>query len=72
MSKKLQQKDKDKMISHILSVITSHGLNTDFQEVFYWSEDLRGLVSDFSEGKIPSDTCKKCGCNEFLCGHNKR
>lgn len=19
-----------------------------------------------------SDTCKKCGCNEFLCGHNKR
>lgn len=20
----------------------------------------------------PSDTCERCGCNEFLCGHNAR
>jgi len=22
--------------------------------------------------KLVSDTCKKCGCTEFLCGHNLR
>lgn len=22
--------------------------------------------------ELSSDTCKECGCNEFLCGHNKR
>ncbi|WP_417447223.1 hypothetical protein [Kangiella sp.] len=22
--------------------------------------------------EMPSDTCGKCGCTEYLCGHNKR
>lgn len=31
---------------------------------------MEAEILNRTESKI--DTCPKCGCNEFLCGHNKR
>jgi hypothetical protein len=30
------------------------------------------LSKDLENNQHYSDTCQICGCNEFLCGHNKR
>lgn len=35
-------------------------------------ERLENIEKLLEEIKLPSDTCTVCGCNEFLCGHNKR
>lgn len=35
-------------------------------------EDKRILKAQVRELNKISDTCKKCECDEFLCGHNKR
>lgn len=45
-----------------------------YSEIF---EDYRDAEVSFdkmvlSQISIPFDHCEKCGCNEFLCGHNQR
>ena len=37
----------------------------------YEINPINRLLDDI-DSKFPSDTCQVCGCNEFLCGHNKR
>ena len=63
---------KQMIIQNVLSYITKFQLQSNDAELFNYIEDLRQSIVDFSNGDLTSDTCDKCGCNEFLCGHNKR
>lgn len=38
-------------------------------DMFLENKELKKFIKEL---KKISDTCEKCGCNEFLCGHNKR
>lgn len=65
-------KDKQNLIiQDILARITKYQLLSQDDNYFNWIEELRQHIVDFKEGNIISDTCQKCGCTEFLCGHNK-
>ena len=40
-----------------------------------WVEKSKGWLEALKwerKNNSTSDTCQKCGCNEFLCGHNKK
>lgn len=38
----------------------------------YTNEEVIDSLRIQSEQSEQSDTCQRCGCNEFLCGHNQR
>lgn len=37
----------------------------------YYNEPPEKLIKELA-AHVGSDTCSECGCNEFLCGHNRR
>ena len=41
-------------------------LRLQIKEKNKWISELLAEVESIK------DTCEKCGCNEFLCGHNRR
>lgn len=68
-------KKKDLITVTLLARITDFQLHSNDKELFNFGEELREVIVNFSEGaeiEKFSDTCRKCGCTEFLCGHNKR
>jgi len=72
MNKKVSLKSKKDLITNsMLSRLTDFQIETKDKVLENWCEDLRELIVNFEDNKI-LDHCEKCGCNEFLCGHNKR
>lgn len=50
-----------------------------YQDKYIREQYLDLIVDEIMSRKVKTkyktktiDTCKVCGCNEFLCGHNKR
>ena len=51
----------------VLTTSDAHGVNN---RIYLGKSALDGL-----KNYVPNDvgdTCERCGCTEFLCGHNKR
>lgn len=53
-------------------VVSHEGIKTKFLSLNQESAQALAdfLLERFNVSAL-SDTCKKCGCTEFLCGHNK-
>ena len=67
------KKNKNQMvIDKILNQLTKFQMHSQDMEFFNWCEDLRQSIVDFENNIVVKNFCEKCGCNEFLCGHNKR
>lgn len=62
---------KEKLVSKILDFLTVTELDCEDKDQEFFAE-LRQVVINYTEGIRVTDTCKTCGCSEFLCGHNRR
>lgn len=68
----MTKEKKDLVISSVLSRITDFQLQSSDNELVNWIEGLREVITNYSDNALISDICQKCGCSEFLCGHNKK
>jgi hypothetical protein len=59
------------VVTSLLSRLTDFQLQSNDKFMEDYCEDLRECIVNFENKKV-LDHCEKCGCNEFLCGHNKR
>jgi hypothetical protein len=68
----MKQNKKASLQTALLQRITDFQLQSIDVEFFNECENIRQFIVDYFDGNLPVSTCEKCGCNELLCGHNKR
>ncbi|MCB0744618.1 MAG: hypothetical protein KDC67_11985 [Ignavibacteriae bacterium] len=65
-------KKEDLIVTALLARLTEFQLLSSDNDLFNFCEDIRDYISNYELNKDVKNYCAKCGCNEFLCGHNKR
>lgn len=68
----MNKKTKTLIIQSTLAHITKFQLQSQDDKLIDYVEDLRQIIVDFDDGVVIVTDCPKCGCNELLCGYNKK
>jgi hypothetical protein len=69
MSKNYQKEYTVKALNRFLENAFEIAFGDDAINKDYTPKEVIDRLYEFSQIK---DHCDQCGCNEFLCGHNKR